>query len=183
MRIIAAAFAAAFAAVPAQAEVVSASPNGFHLRQSLSLKVPPARAYAAFANIGRWWGADHTYSGKAANLSLSLTPGSCFCERLDNGGGIEHLRVTYADPGKRAVLTGALGPLLYQAVAGAMDLQFKPSGAGTELVMDYRVAGFAAGGADKLAPLVDKVLAEQFGRYAAFAQRPPARRRVRASRS
>ena len=172
MRIITAAAAAAFLAVPAQAEVVSASANGFHLRQTVPLKVPPPQAYAAFGDIGRWWSPDHTYSGKAANLSLKLTPGSCFCERLDNGGGIEHLHVTYADPGKRAVLTGALGPLLYQAVAGSMDLQFKLNGAGTELVMDYRVAGFASGGADKLAPLVDKVLAEQFGRFAASAAAP-----------
>ena len=166
---------AGMAGCPANAEVVSASANGFHLRQTVSLAAPPPRAYAAFADIGRWWNPDHSYSGKSANLSLSLTAGGCFCERLDNGGGIEHLRVAYADPGKRAVLTGGLGPLLYQAVAGAMDLQFKSSGAETSLVMDYKVAGFASGGADKLAPLVDKVLAEQFTRLRAFAGTPPKR--------
>ena len=169
MRIIAAAVATAmFAASPAQADVASASANAFHLRQSVAVGLPPARAYAAFAAIGSWWNPSHTYSGKSGNLSLTLAPGSCFCERLENGGGIEHLRVAYVDPGKRAVLTGGLGPLLYQGVAGVMDLQFKPKGAGTELVMDYRVAGFASGGADKLAPLVDKVLAEQLGRYESF---------------
>lgn len=170
MRIVAA--AAALAAAPVHAEVVSASAHGFHLRQRVPLTVPPQRAYAAFADIGRWWNADHTYSGKASNLTLSLTSGGCFCERLDNGGGIEHLRVAYADPGKRAVLTGGLGPLLYQGVAGAMDLQFKTSGTGTELVMDYKVAGFGGGGADTLAPLVDKVLADQLGRFASFAGAP-----------
>lgn len=174
MRIIAAAMCiAAVAAAPAGAEVVSASANGFHLRQSVPLTVPPPRAYAAFAEIGRWWNPDHTYSGKAANLSLSMAPGACFCERLESGGGVEHLRVAYADPGKRVVLTGGLGPLLYQGVTGAMDLQFKPSGSGTELVMDYKVAGFGSGGADKLAPLVDKVLAEQLGRFASFAGAAP----------
>lgn len=165
--------AAALAATPAHGEVVSATANGFHVRHKAALGVPPAKAYAAFAQIARWWGPDHTYTGKSANLSLTLTPGGCFCERFDNGGGIEHLRVTYADPGKRAVLSGALGPLLYQPAAGAFDLQFKPSGTGTDLTMDYKVAGFATGGADKLAPLVDKVLVEQLGRYAAFVAATP----------
>ena len=173
MRIIAASICLAGIAAPASAEVVSASANGFHLRQKVPVAVPPPRAYAAFAEIGRWWNPDHTYSGKAANLSLKMAPGSCFCERLDNGGGVEHLRVAYADPGKRAVLTGGLGPLLYLGAAGAMDLQFKPSASGTELVMDYKVAGFASGGADKLAPLVDKVLAEQMSRFASFAGAAP----------
>ena len=50
----------------------------------------------------------------AANLSLDAAPGGCFCERLPNGGGVEHMRVTYVEPGKRIVLTGSLGPLLYK---------------------------------------------------------------------
>lgn len=83
------------------------------------------------------------------------------------------MRVAFADPSKRAVLTGGLGPLLYEGVAGALDLQFKPTPTGTELVMDYKVAGFASGGADTLAPLVDQVWAEQFKRFAAFAATPP----------
>ena len=39
--------------------------------------------------------------------------------------------------------------------------------------MEYKAAGFASGGADKLAPLVDGVLAEQMQRFAAFASRTP----------
>ena len=35
------------------------------------------------------------------------------------------MRVTYVDPGKRIVLTGSLGPLLYEATAGVMDVQFE----------------------------------------------------------
>jgi len=40
--------------------------------------------------------------------------------------------------------------------------------------MDYRVAGFANGGAEKLAPAVDSVLADQFKRYREYSrnQRP-----------
>lgn len=159
-------------AAPASAEVVSASPNGFHVRQTAPMVVPPPAAFTAFGRVGSWWSGEHTYSGKSANLSMALTLGGCFCERLDGGGGIEHLRVSYIDPGKRVVLTGSLGPLLYEATAGVMDVQFERIAGGTKVTMDYRVAGFANGGAEKMAPLVDSVLAEQFKRYREFARNP-----------
>ena len=159
-------------AAPASAEVVSAGPNGFHIRQSAPMVVPPPAAFTAFGRVGSWWSGGHTYSGKATNLSMALSPGGCFCERLDAGGGIEHMRVSYVDPGKRVVLTGSLGPLLYEATAGVMDVQFERIAGGTKVTMDYRVAGFANGGAEKTAPLVDGVLAEQFKRYREFARNP-----------
>ena len=81
------------------------------------------------------------------------------------------MRVAYIDSPKRLVLTGGLGPLLYEAVAAAMDIRFERDGSGSKVTMDYKVAGFASGGADKLAPLVDGVLAEQMKRYQAYAGR------------
>ena len=161
-------------ASPASAEVVSAGPNGFHIRQSVQLVIPPDLAYGTFGRVGSWWDKDHTYSGKAENMSMVLSGGGCFCERLANGGGIEHMRVAFADPGKRLVLTGSLGPLLYDATAGSMDVQFEKIAGGTRVTMDYRVAGFANGGGEKMAPLVDGVLGAQFKRYREFArtQRP-----------
>jgi hypothetical protein len=148
---------------PAAAEVVSASPNGFEVRETVQLVVPPGAAYTAFGSIGDWWDPAHTYSGDAANLSLNLVPGGCFCERLPkSGGGIEHLRVTYVEPGKHIVFSGALGPLLYKPVAG-----------GSQLILDYKAAGFAHGGADKLAAAVDQVLASQLKRFRAYATAKP----------
>ena len=160
-------------ASPAAAEVVSASSNGFEVRQTVNLVVPPAEAFDAFRNIGAWWDPEHTYSGDAANLSLALVPGGCFCERLPKGGGVEHMRVAYIEPGKHVVLTGALGPLLYEAVTGVMDVQVKTIAGGAQLTLDYKVAGFAKGGADKLAPAVDSVLAAQMKRYRAYATSRP----------
>ena len=115
--------AVAIAATPASAEVVSSSSNGLHVRETVQMVVPPDRAYAAFARLPEWWNKAHTYSGDSANLSLALSPGGCFCERLKDGGGVEHMRVSFIDPGKRVVFTGALGPLLYQATTGVMDVQ------------------------------------------------------------
>lgn len=163
-------------AAPASAEVVSAGSNGFEVRHSVQMVVPPQQAFDAFGRVGSWWNPEHTYSGKAANLSLALSPGGCFCERLDGGGGIEHLRVSYIDPGKRIVLTGSLGPLLYEATTGVMDMQFERTAGGSKITMDYKVAGFANAGAEKLAPLVDGVLAEQFRRYREYVRRPNAKR-------
>jgi uncharacterized protein YndB with AHSA1/START domain len=157
--------AAAFTfAAPAPAAVTSATDHGFEIRHEVLLAMPPAEAWTRIGRIQDWWSKDHTYSGNAANLRLALVPGGCFCETFPGGGGIEHLRVTYADPGKRAVLTGGLGPLLYEGVAGALDIQLKPEGAATRVTVTYRAAGFARANGKGLAPLVDQVLGEQVAR-------------------
>jgi hypothetical protein len=156
----------------AQAEVVSAGSNGFHVRQSVQMVVPQQAAYEAFGQVRSWWNPEHTYSGKPENLSMALQSGGCFCERFPTGGGIEHMRIIYVDPGKRIILTGSLGPLLYEATTGVMDMKFERIAGGSKVTMDYKVSGFADGGADKLAPLVDGVLSDQFKRYREYARRP-----------
>lgn len=160
-------------ASPAAADVVSANGNGFHIRETVQMVVPPDRAYAAFARLPEWWNKEHTYSGESANLNLALTAGGCFCERLKDGGGVEHMRMSFIDPGKRIVMTGSLGPLLYEATSGVMDIQFERVAGGAKVTMDYRAAGFAEGGADKLAPAVDSVLSDQMVRYRKFAVGQP----------
>ena len=159
---------------PAAAEVVSASDNGFEVRETVPLVVPPDVAFDSFRSVSAWWDPDHTYSGDSANLSLTLMAGGGFCERVPKTrGGVEHMRVTYVDPGKRIVLTGALGPLLYEAVAGVMDVQIKSIAGGSQLTLSYKAAGFANGGASKLAPAVDQVLAEQMKRFRTYATARP----------
>jgi uncharacterized protein YndB with AHSA1/START domain len=157
------------AASAAPAEVVSADPHGLVLRHNVTLVVPTEVAFRAFGNLPAWWNAKHSYSGDAANMSLTLTPGGCLCERLPAGGGIEHLRVTYVDPGKTIVFTGALGPLLYEAASGVMSVKFERIAGGTRVTLDYRLAGFAAGGGDTIAPAVDQVLGDQMKRFRAYA--------------
>ncbi len=159
---------------PAAAEVVSASPNGLEIRQTVDLTLQPNGAYRAFTSLSSWWDPALTYSGDANNLSLNPVPGGCFCERNPKaGGGVEHMRVAYVEPGKRIVLTGSLGPLLYEATTGVMDVQIKSTATGTQLTLNYKVAGFAKGGADKLAPIVDRVLGTQMSRLRAYvASRP-----------
>jgi hypothetical protein len=167
------AFAILGFATPASAEVVSAGPNGFEVRQTVPLVVPPDVAFNSFGDVGAWWNPEHTYSGDASNLSLSLSPGGCFCERIPKGGGVEHMRVAFIDPGKRIVMTGALGPLLYEATTGVMDVQVKTIAGGSQVTLSYKVAGFANGGAAKLAAAVDSVLADQMKRFRSYATSRP----------
>ena len=158
-----------FIATPAAAEVVSVEPHGFEVQHVVNLVIPQPKAFAAFGQVAQWWSKDHTYSGDAARLSLQMRPGGCFCETLDGGGGIEHLRVAYIQPGERVVLTGSLGPLLYEATTGVMDVKVERIAGGSRVTMNYRAAGFANGNAEKLAPAVDQVLGEQMKRFRVFA--------------
>jgi uncharacterized protein YndB with AHSA1/START domain len=156
-------------ATPCAAEVLSAGEHGFEVQQSVNLVAPQDHAYSAFGQIGQWWNNEHTYSGDGKRMSLQLRAGGCFCEPLDNGGGIEHMRVTFVQPGERVVLTGSLGPLLYEATSGVMDVKFERIAGGSRVTMNYRAAGFAKGGAAAMAPLVDQVLGDQLKRYRIFA--------------
>jgi hypothetical protein len=63
--------------------------------------------------------------------------------------------------------------LLYEATTGVMDVQVKSYAGGSQLTLDYKVAGFATGGAAKLAADVDDVLARQLRRLRAYAAARP----------
>jgi hypothetical protein len=154
---------------PAAAEVLVADANGFEVSNAVSLVIPVNQAYAAFSRLGSWWNDEHTYSGKAANLQLMLRPGGCFCEAIPTGGGVEHMRVSVVQPNERIVMSGALGPVLYEAATGVMDIKFERIAGGAKVTLNYRAAGFARGDADKMAPIVDRVLAEQMKRYRVYA--------------
>lgn len=160
------AVAAGLCAAPAEAEVVSATPQGFEVKASATVAATPAEAWAMLGRIERWWNPSHTYSGKAENLSLRTRIGGCFCEKLA-GGGVEHMRVVYADRGKMLRLQGGLGPLQGEGAAGSLTWTLKAVPAGTEITQTYVVGGYIRMGAEKLAPLVDGVITEQLGRLAA----------------
>jgi len=167
----AAALASLVLVTPSGAAIVGADSHGFEVRTSIDLPVPPAQALATFAQIGSWWSKDHSYSGNAARLSLDLRPGGCWCEALDGGGGVEHMRVVFLEPGKRIVLTGGLGPLLFEATSGVMDVRAVKAPGGSTLSINYRVAGFARGNGTEMAVAVDQVIRTQAERLKAAASK------------
>ncbi|MEQ8953196.1 MAG: hypothetical protein RL120_03615, partial [Gammaproteobacteria bacterium] len=129
-----------------------------------------ADAYQALTeDIARWWDAEHSYSGVAANFSLQARAGGCFCEKLPNGGEVEHLRVVFADPAGTLRLNGGLGPLQEMAVSGSMIFTLRPRNNNeTELSYTYSVSGFVPGGLDVFADPVDQVQLGQLRRLQAY---------------
>jgi uncharacterized protein YndB with AHSA1/START domain len=157
------------AAGAAQAEVIDAQPGGFELRQSVQVAAPPETVWAALVNVGGWWASSHTYSGDARNLTLEAKPGGCWCETLP-GGGVEHLRVVYAQPAQTLRLAGGLGPLQATGGAGHLSFALKPQGGGTALTVTYAFGGYVRGGFQALAGPVDTVLSQQTARLKALAE-------------
>ena len=159
---------------PAAADVVDRAAGGFTLKTTVQVAAPPARVYRALVDVGSWWGKDHTYSGDARNMSLVAQPGGCFCEKLPDGGGVEHGRVVNVVPGSLLRLSSALGPLQELAVAGSWTWQIEPAKAGASastVTMTYAVGGYVPGGLDKLADVVDQVLSQQVGFLKAYAEK------------
>ena len=153
---------------PAAAKVVSAAPHGFEVVETVNVAATPAQAYAALGQVGRWWNGEHSYSGDAANMRLEPRPGGCLCERMKDDGAIEHMRVVYAQPHQTLRLQGGLGPLQEEGAVGSLTWSIKPVAGGAELTQRYVVGGYIRSGAEKLAPLVDRVLAEQLTRLKRF---------------
>ena len=152
----------------ANAEVVERTEAGFRTKKTIEVAASPDKAYAALAQIGSWWGDDHTYTGRASNMSLELKPGACFCEALP-GGGVRHGVVALAWPDQHTLrLEAALGPLQDEGVAGALTFQIKPKATGSEVIVTYHVGGMRAAPTKAYAALVDQVIGVQVARYGKF---------------
>ena len=160
----------ALAATPAFAEVASATPNSFVITHKGEVSATPAALYAALGQLPRWWNSQHTYSGKSENLTLDLRAGGCWCENWE-GGSVEHARVVQAWRDRTLRLEGGLGPLQDMAVSAMLTFNIATVEGRTMLVMNYRVRGSDAN-LDKIAPIVDKVIGEGFGRLVEFAGKP-----------
>ena len=155
-----------------RAEVLDSSDAGFTTRNTATIAAPPADVYRRLVNdIGRWWDPEHTYSKNSSYLSLDARPGGLFFERLMNGGGVAHMTVVFAAPGKTLRLVGGLGPLQALAVSGSMTWQLTPDGTGTKVELVYAVGGYKPGSLQAMAPVVDGVLGEQLRRLKAYVEK------------
>ena len=172
MRILLAA-AVLMLAGPAHAEVKATWDGGFRLENRATLSATREQTWFALAQIGRWWNSEHTYSGDARNMVISLKPGGCWCEVLP-GGGIEHGRVILAWPEKGTLrLEAALGPLQDEGVSGALTWQINElKDGGVEVVQTYNVGGVRPEMV-RNAALIDGVMAEQLGRLKGFIRPAP----------
>lgn len=152
------------AALPAAAEVSAVSATGFTSTFRAEVAAPQAAVWRAITQLPQWWSDAHTWSGKASNMSLELHAGACWCERWGEGMSVQHGHVVWVQPGQVLRIDAALGPLQELGARGVFTLITSTREGKTALRLTYRVSGAPEDGLEKLAPLVDQVLAEQWQR-------------------
>lgn len=161
--------AAALASGTASAEVKASAPDGMVIQIKSEAALSRDAAWARLLKIGSWWSNDHTYSGDASKITVDAVSGGCWCE-IWEGGEIEHGRVIYVAPNETIRFSSALGPLQELGVSAVVTFALSDGSAPgkTVLTVDMKATGSSLSGLDKMAPLVDRVLAEQVKRFAAL---------------
>lgn len=147
-----------------QAETSNVSASGFIVTWRPEVQATPAQVWQALVQVGRWWNSQHSWSGQAANMSIELAPGGCWCERWGEGRSVMHGQVIAVHPGSMLRLHAQLGPLQEMPVNAVLTFVIGVADGKTRLRVTYRVAGPADAALDKLAPAVDGVIGEQVGR-------------------
>jgi len=156
--------------LPAFGSVADSAANGFTVKIAVTIQSSPAVVYDKLVRgIGEWWDSEHTFSGSAHNMSIDGKPLGCWCEKVGNGG-VRHMQVITAIPGKALVFSGGLGPLQSMAVAGTMSFAFTEDHGATRLQVTYAVGGYLPAGLNTLAGPVDAVLSHQFDRFKNFVE-------------
>lgn len=156
-------------AAGARAEVAEQFAGGFRIAQTVQVQAGPEKLYGLLLNPAAWWSDDHTYSGKAANLSLKAEPGGCFCEVVPSGG-VRHAVVVAAISNDTLRLEGGLGPLQAEGGSAALTFGIKPKGTASELTVTYNVGGLSPAAASRWAAPVDQVLSAQVERLKRLAE-------------
>ena len=160
--------ATSFVANGVHGAVIGSNAGGFTVREEVEFAGSPASAWKRLIDVGSWWNPEHTYSGRSSNLTLTLRPGGCWCEKLENGGFARHLEVVLVIPGKTLRLTGGLGPLQGIGATGALTFTLRSaSPTATTVTAEYSVVGYSREGLSSIAGAVDQVLGEQLQRFAA----------------
>jgi hypothetical protein len=168
--VIGAATSALFAA-PASAEVKTVSEQGFLIVHGSEVLAKPDDVWKRLLVPKDWWNPQHSWSGSVEGFYIDAQAGGCFCElvqakgkdgKIVNTGSVEHMRVVFVQPGRALRMQGALGPLQSEAVVGTLTAAIEPSGTGSKVSFNYIVGGYSRFPLDKIAPAVDRVIAEQF---------------------
>ena len=153
----------------AQAKVLNIAEHGFIIENSITTEASQQQAWRALIDHpDKWWPADHTWWGKAEHLSIDERAGGCFCE-LSGNNSAEHMRISFVDQYNLLRMTGGLGPLQGMGMHGSLDWIFTTEEDGkTQITLKYQVAGINPDGYQTLAPIVDKVQAQQLGALGEF---------------
>ena len=159
-----------FAATPLAAEVVSTTSDGFVTRETATVAASPLETWLALIKPGDWWNDQHTWSGDAANLTLTPQAGGCFCETIpgDDGsdgyamdGSAQHAMIVQSFPLRVLRLRGGLGPLQGEPATGILTITLKEVDGGTRVLWEYNVGGPMRFEIAQISKSVDAVMTEQ----------------------
>ena len=157
-------------ALPAYAEVKDATAAGFTVENAVLIPASPERVWQAMtADIDHLWPKDHSWWGQAAKLSIDARAGGCFCE-IAGAQQAQHLQVVFVDPGKTLRMTGGLGPMQGMSLHGVADCTLPGEGTSNRVTWRYRAGGYSPDDLSALAPVVDKVQAQQLDSLARWLQ-------------
>lgn len=174
MRLLILGLGIAILAGPAAADVISATPSTFDIERQVTINAPLQQSWDVLIAPQKWWSKGQGDPSHAANVSLDVQAGGCFCEGMPNKGSVEHGRVVLVMPPRMIRFKAALGSLQAEAVDGTLTFQLDPVGpTTTRLTLVYVINGFVRGGADTIAAQVDDVLAAQIQDFKTAAEMPP----------
>ena len=160
---------------PALAELTRANDSGFVSRHDVVVDASPKDVWLALIAPASWWRSEHTWSGDAANLTLTPQAGGCFCEtipevdepgRFTLQGSVQHMRVIQAYPEAALRMQGALGPLQSEPVIGILTIAISKVDAGTRIVWEYNVGGTMRYEIPVISKAVDGVMGVQLAALA-----------------
>ena len=157
----------------AHGEVVKTTADGFVTRDTASVAATPMETWLMLIKPGQWWNPEHSWSGDAANMTLTPQAGGCFCERIPGKdqpgafaleGSAMHAMVVQSFPLHVLRMRGGLGPLQGEPATGVLTITLKPVDGGTRIMWEYNVGGPMRYTIDEIAPAVDGVMSEQLHR-------------------
>lgn len=128
------------AAAPAHADLTAQTVSGWSVTHVVTLPGSPERAYdAATGDIAPWW--DHTWKKDPKKLVIEPWAGGGFWEIWnDQGEGVRHATVTWAERGKRLRFEGPLG-LAGNGITLVTTWDFAANGDSTTLTCTSNLSG------------------------------------------
>ena len=165
--LLAAVAALALSAAPAAAEVVARTADSFTLRYAVGAEIAPDDIPGALTDLPKWWDSAHTYSGSAANLSLDLTPGGCWCERLADGTDFDHGRTVSATP-DGFVFNAPFGPMRGKTTKAELTVTWPAANRGWTPTWTMVVEGPGIGA---MADAIDAVMGAGYQRWLSWLER------------
>jgi len=141
--------------------------RGVTVEKEVIVAATPDEAWNAFTgDVSGWW--DHHFSEKPVKLVIDRVPGGGFFEIFDEEGhGVKHAEVIWAEPGKTLKMRGPLG-FSGAAVDFVHTFTFTPDPAGTKIRLTLNASGqLDDEGVAALERAWDHFLVKQFQAYIA----------------